>query len=102
MVTLGQRVLEEVLTPLLEQLQSRDGDSKEIVLDGLQQVMAIKSNVVLPMIIPRLIAPPINSRALALLSSVAGSALYRHLPKVIPALVSSLEKETTVSHVIIM
>lgn len=90
------------MSPLLEKLQSQDEDLREIVLDGLQQVMSIRSNVVLPMIIPRLIAPPINTRALALLSSVAGSALYRHLPKVIPALVTSLESKAAVSHVIVM
>ena len=97
----GQRVLEEVLTPLLEQLQEKD-DDHEIVLDGLQQVMAVKSNAVLPMIIPQLIRPPVNIKALSVLSSVAGSALNKHLPRVIPALVRSLQDEEDVSHVTIM
>jgi hypothetical protein len=88
----GQNVLDEVLVPLLEQLgKTDDVDQRERVLDGLQQVMAVKSNVVLPMIIPRLIQPPVNVRALSLLSSVGGQALYKHLPRVIPALVSSLQ-----------
>ena len=34
--------------------------------------MAVKSRVVLPHIIPQLVKPPVNARALALLSSVAG------------------------------
>ena len=84
-----------MLTPLMGQLlEEEDGDEerREVVLDGLRHVMAIKSRVVLPVMIPRLIQPPVNTRALALLSSVAGPALHNHLNRVIPALVSSLEE----------
>ena len=72
---------------MLELLQG-DAD-KERVLDGLQQVMAVKSHAVLPMMVPQLVAPPVNTRALATLASVAGPALNRHLTKVIPALVGA-------------
>ena len=37
--------------------------------------MAVKSRVVLPHIVPQLVKPPVNARALALLSSVAGAFL---------------------------
>lgn len=89
-------MLDEVLTPLMGQLLEGDEEGghqsrREVVLDGLRHVMAVKSNVVLPVMIPQLIQPPINTRALALLSSVAGPALHHHLSKVIPALVSSLK-----------
>lgn len=84
---LGQKVLEEVLKPLLERLQG--DEEKERVLDGLQQVMAVKSHAVLPMMVPQLVTPPVNTRALATLASVAGPALHRHLTKVIPALVGA-------------
>jgi len=40
----------------------------------------------------QLTAPPVNARALALLSSVAGDSLHKHLPKIIPALIQSLEE----------
>ena len=94
---LGQHVLEEILTPLLIKLgKSSDDERRDIVLDGLQQIMSVKSNVVLPMVIPQLIQTPVNVRALSVLSSVAGHALYKHLPRVIPALVSSLAKEKEV------
>ena len=39
--------------------------------------MAVKSRVVLPHIVPQLVKPPVNARALALLSSVAGLFLAR-------------------------
>lgn len=62
-----------------------------MALDGLKQVMAVKSKVVLPQLIPQLVRPPANTKALALLSSVAGDALHKHLDRIIPALISSLE-----------
>ena len=84
-------MLEEVLTPLVDKLQSsNDSEERLLVLDGLQQIMAVRSNVVLPMVIPHLIQPPINIKALSLLSSVAGHALYKHLPRVIPALATCI------------
>ena len=94
----GHKVLDEVLIPLMTQLleqqvedDAEEVQKREVVLDGLRHVMAIKSRVVLPVMVPRLIQPPVNTRALALLSSVAGPALHGHLNRVIPALVSSLE-----------
>ena len=68
----GPRVLDEVLSPLLSSLSSSSSEHSEVALDGLRQVMAVKSRVVLPHIVPQLIKPPVNIRALALLTSVAG------------------------------
>ncbi len=74
----------------MDRLQSSDDEERLLVLDGLQQIMSIRSNVVLPMVIPQLIKPPVNIKALSLLSTVAGQSLYKHLPKVIPALVNCM------------
>jgi hypothetical protein len=52
--------------------------------------MAVKSRVVLPHIVPQLIRPPVNVRALALLTSVAGESLNKHLNRIIPALIGAL------------
>lgn len=62
----------------------------ESTLDGLRQVMAIKSRVVLPYLVPQLTAPPVNTKALSILASVAGEALTKYLPKILPALLSAL------------
>lgn len=71
----GPRILDEVLAPLLADLNS---PSKcDIALDGLKQVMAVKSKVVLPHIIPQLIQPPVHTKALSLLSSVAGERILK-------------------------
>lgn len=88
----------------------------EFALDGLKQVMAVKSRSVLPYLVPKvslwhffpplpllamspsdsapplqLTAPPVNTAVLAFLSSVAGDALTRHLGVILPALLSSLK-----------
>ncbi|XP_062579849.1 stalled ribosome sensor GCN1-like, partial [Saccostrea cucullata] len=85
---IGQRALDEILPLLLKQLD--DEEKSDSALDGLKQVMTVKSRVVLPYLVPQLTAPPVNTRALSFLSSVAGDALTRHLSKILPALLSSL------------
>ncbi|GFR94655.1 GCN1 general control of amino-acid synthesis 1-like 1 [Elysia marginata] len=85
---IGQRALDEILPNLLRQLNNPE--MSERALDGLKHVMAVKSRVVLPYLVPQLTAPPVNTQALSLLSSVAGEALTKHLSKILPALMSSL------------
>ncbi|XP_055638459.1 eIF-2-alpha kinase activator GCN1 [Toxorhynchites rutilus septentrionalis] len=88
--TVGTRALDDILPSMLESLSDPDSDVAEWTLDGLRQVMAIKSRVVLPYLIPQLTAHPVNTKALSILASVAGDALTRYLPKILPALLSAL------------
>lgn len=88
---IGQRALEDIIPPLLKRLD--DPSESEFALDGLKQVMAVKSRVILPYLVPQLTAPPVNTRALSLLSSVAGESLNKHLGKILPALMSSLAEK---------
>ncbi|KAK7475223.1 hypothetical protein BaRGS_00033527, partial [Batillaria attramentaria] len=96
---IGQRALDEILPYLLQQLVSEEQcaflvpSMSDQALDGLQQVMSVKSRVVLPYLIPQLTAPPVNTKALSLLTSVAGDALTKHLGKILPALLSSLSSK---------
>ncbi|XP_019853006.1 PREDICTED: eIF-2-alpha kinase activator GCN1 isoform X2 [Amphimedon queenslandica] len=92
----GNSILEPILGPLLDQLGKAEEGKREIILDALQQVMAVKSNVVLPMIIPKLTHQPVNMKALSLLSSVAGHSIYKYLNKVIQAIVTALQKKDQV------
>ncbi|NXU66914.1 GCN1 kinase, partial [Horornis vulcanius] len=55
--------------------------------------MAVKSRVVLPYLVPKLTTPPVNTRVLAFLSSVAGDALTRHLSVILPAMMSALKEK---------
>ncbi|XP_014444459.1 eIF-2-alpha kinase activator GCN1 [Tupaia chinensis] len=89
--TIGHQALEDILPFLLKQLE--DEAVSEFALDGLKQVMAIKSRVVLPYLVPKLTTPPVNTRVLAFLSSVAGDALTRHLGVILPAVMLALKEK---------
>ncbi|KAK2840962.1 hypothetical protein Q7C36_012541 [Tachysurus vachellii] len=88
-VTIGHQALDDILPFLLKQLE--DSDTAEFALDGLKQVMAVKSRSVLPYLVPKLTVAPVNTRVLAFLSAVTGDALTRHLGVILPALLSSLK-----------
>ena len=96
--TVGSRALDDILPPMLEDMtnnSTKENDEEarvtyENTLDGLRQVMAIKARAVLPYLVPQLIAPPVNTRALASLAPVSGEALHRHLGKILPALITAL------------
>lgn len=88
--TVGVRALDDILPSMLLGLSDPDPQVAESTLDGLRQVMAIKSRVVLPYLVPQLTATPVNTKALSILASVAGEALTKYLPKILPALMSAL------------
>ncbi|KAK3887663.1 hypothetical protein Pcinc_008247 [Petrolisthes cinctipes] len=89
--TVGFRALEDILPHLLAELEE-EGEAREYALDGLKQVMAIKSKVVLPYLVPQLTTPPVNTQALCILASVAGDTLTRHLSKILQALLGALSE----------
>ncbi|KAM7361540.1 lethal (3) 80Fj [Cochliomyia hominivorax] len=88
--TVGSRALDDILPSMLEGLSHPDPEVAENTLDGLRQVMTIKSRVVLPYLVPQLTAPPVNTKALSILVSVAGDALTKYLPKILFALLQAL------------
>ncbi|CAB4061680.1 unnamed protein product [Lepeophtheirus salmonis] len=88
--TVGSRALDDILPDLLAQLD--DPAMHDNTLDGLRQIIAIKSRAVLPYLIPKLISNPVNLRALASLAPVAGEALHRHLPRILPAVIASVNE----------
>ncbi|XP_071447058.1 stalled ribosome sensor GCN1 [Hetaerina americana] len=88
--TVGVRALDDILPMMLNQLNDPDEALAESTLDGLRQVMAIKSRVVLPYLVPQLTAPPVNTKALSILAAVAGESLTKYLHRILPALLSAL------------
>lgn len=90
--TVGSRALDDILPSMLEGLSDPDPEVAENTLDGLRQVMSIKSRVVLPYLVPQLTAPPVNTKALSILVSVAGEALTKYLPKILCALLQALSE----------
>ncbi|KAK9522292.1 hypothetical protein VZT92_018767 [Zoarces viviparus] len=87
--TIGYQALDDILPTLLKHLDNEE--TAAFALDGLKQVMAVKSRSVLPYLVPKLTAAPVNTRVLAFLSAVAGDALTRHLGVILSALLSSLK-----------
>ncbi|XP_062121555.1 stalled ribosome sensor GCN1 [Drosophila sulfurigaster albostrigata] len=90
--TVGSRALDDILPFMLENLSNPDPEVAENTLDGLRQVMSIKSRVVLPYLVPQLTAQPVNTKALSILVSVAGDALTKYLPKILSALLEALSQ----------
>ena len=72
-------------------------EDQDYALDALQRIMQLKSRVVLPYLVPHLTQAPVNIKALARLTLVAGEALAKHLSRIIQAVVNHLadEKDST-------
>jgi hypothetical protein len=86
---IGQRAVEEVVPALLSTLDDGGANS----LQGLRQLLAARGRVVLPFLVPKLIAPPMtpaNARALAALAEVSGEALCSRIPTVLGALLDGM------------
>lgn len=90
--TVGSRALDDILPLMLATLSDPDPEIAENTLDGLRQVMKIKSRVVLPYLVPQLTAQPINTKALSILAAVAGESLTKYLQKILPALLQALSE----------
>ncbi|CCD23307.1 Gcn1p NDAI_0B02720 [Naumovozyma dairenensis CBS 421] len=87
----GNLAVDEIIPYLLHMLKSED--DSEYALLGLQDIMSTKSEVIFPILIPTLLASPIDAfraSALGSLAEVAGSALYKRLSTIVNAVVNAL------------
>lgn len=89
---IGSKALEEVALSLLEEMKRGQGtETGARALDGLKQVMLVKSRVLLPFLVPFLTQPPVNVNALCKLCCCASTeVLSRHLSKILHTLVHAL------------
>ncbi|KAI1372611.1 translational activator GCN1 [Hypoxylon crocopeplum] len=90
---IGKRAVDQVLPFLLNLLRTED--EADNALSALLTLLTetTRSNIILPNLIPTLIAPPIsafNAKALASLSRVAGPAMNRRLPNIINSLMENI------------
>ncbi|CAG8487765.1 9221_t:CDS:10 [Ambispora leptoticha] len=95
----GQKAIDEIIPTLLNSLKS--GKNSDYALEAFKELMAVRANVVFPVLIPTLIAVPIdafNARALSTLVSVAGPTLNKRLTSILTALMTSinLTKDETI------
>ncbi|KAI1455584.1 translational activator GCN1 [Annulohypoxylon moriforme] len=90
---IGKRAVDQVLPFLLNLLRSEE--EADNALSALLTLLTetTRSNIILPNLIPTLIAPPIssfNAKALASLARVAGPAMNRRLPNIINSLMDNI------------
>ncbi|XP_038891106.1 protein ILITYHIA [Benincasa hispida] len=87
----GMQAIDEIIPTLLHALE--DEDTSDTALDGLKQILSVRTTAVLPHILPKLVHTPLsafNAHALGALAEVAGPSLYIHLGTVLPALLSAM------------
>ncbi|CAN6642317.1 eIF-2-alpha kinase activator Gcn1p [Trichomonascus vanleenenianus] len=91
--TIGNAAVDQIMPDLIRLMQSGTGSQSENAFAALKEMMATKSEVVFPILIPTLLSPPIDefkAGALASLATVAGTALYKRLTSIINAIVDAL------------
>ncbi|PSR89086.1 EIF-2-alpha kinase [Actinidia chinensis var. chinensis] len=87
----GMQAIDEIIPTLLHALE--DDQTSDTALDGLKQILSVRTTAVLPRILPKLVHPPFsafNAHALGVLAEVAGPGLDFHLSTVVPALLTAM------------
>lgn len=87
----GMQSVDEIVPNLLQALEQEE--TSATALDGLKQILSVRTAAVLPHILPKLVRPPLtpfNAHALGALAEVAGPGLNSHLATVLPPLISAM------------
>nr|POE53190.1 isoform 2 of protein ilityhia [Quercus suber] len=90
----GLQAIDEIVPTLLHALE--DDQTSDTALDGLKQILSVRTTAVLPHILPKLVHLPLsafNAHALGALAEVAGPGLNFHLGTILPALLSAMGSE---------
>ncbi|KAF7805246.1 protein ILITYHIA [Senna tora] len=87
----GMQAIDEIVPTLLHALE--DDKTSDTALDGLKQILSVRTSAVLPHILPKLVHLPLSAfhaHALGALAEVAGPSLDFHLGTVLPPLLSAM------------
>lgn len=87
----GMQAIDEIVPTLLSSLE--DDESSDTALDGLKQILSVRTSAVLPHILPKLAHLPLsafNAHALGAIAEVAGPGLNCHLGTVLPPLLVAM------------
>ncbi|XP_057801902.1 protein ILITYHIA-like [Salvia miltiorrhiza] len=87
----GLQAIDEIVPTLLHALE--DEQTSDTALDGLKQILSVRTTAVLPHILPKLVHLPLsafNAHALGALAEVAGPGLDFHLGTILPALLAAM------------
>ncbi|KAE9616079.1 putative translational activator Gcn1 [Lupinus albus] len=88
----GMQAIDEIVPTLLHALE--DDKTSDTALDGLKQILSVRTSAVLPHILPKLVHLPLsafNAHALGALAEVAGPGLNFHLGTVLPPLLLAMD-----------
>ncbi|KAK9735623.1 hypothetical protein RND81_04G216500 [Saponaria officinalis] len=95
----GLQAIDEIVPTLLHALE--DDETSDTALDGLKQILSVRTTAVLPHILPKLVQLPLsefNAHALGAVAEVAGPGLNSHLSTVLPALLSAMSDNNAEVH----
>ncbi|ESQ38842.1 hypothetical protein EUTSA_v10022486mg [Eutrema salsugineum] len=90
----GLQAMDEIIPTLLEALEN--DEMSTTALDGLKQIISVRTAAVLPHILPKLVHLPLsalNAHAIGALAEVAGAGFNTHLGTILPALLSAMGDE---------
>ncbi|SGZ39210.1 related to Translational activator GCN1 [Hanseniaspora guilliermondii] len=92
----GKSAIDDIIPHLLNALGNTENpEVSDNSLKALQEIMATKSEVIFPILVPSLMEQPIDAfkaNALGSLAEVAGTALYKKLSVIISSIILSLEQ----------
>ena len=86
----GDRAVNECLPVLLQRMEHSDHSISHAALLGVQQLLVLRSQLILPILLPKLMAIPMsnfNAKALASIAEVAGTGLTPFLSNIISSLI---------------
>ncbi|URD74488.1 hypothetical protein MUK42_09064 [Musa troglodytarum] len=87
----GMQAIDEIVPTLLHALE--DDATSDTALDGLKQILIVRTAAVLPHILPKLVQLPLsafNAHALGALAEVAGAGLNSHIGTILPPLIVAM------------
>ncbi|KAG6482942.1 hypothetical protein ZIOFF_059581 [Zingiber officinale] len=87
----GMQAIDEIVPTLLRALEG--DETSDTALDGLKQILSVRTAAVLPHILPKLVQLPLsafNAHALGALAEVAGSGLNSHIGMILPPLIMAM------------
>jgi hypothetical protein len=91
---MGSKAIDGIIPDLLNELASETDGS--LSLAALEELMQVKGNSVLPILLPQFLSTPItkfNANALGSLIKVSGSCISKRLTNILPSLLTGLEQD---------
>ncbi|DBA03620.1 TPA: hypothetical protein N0F65_006799 [Lagenidium giganteum] len=89
--SVGYRAIDETVPALLHRIKTSDLQSQERALQGLQEMLRVKSKEVMPYLVPRMLTKPMTAATVRCVSRVAqatGSVIHFQVERIFATLIS--------------